>query len=306
MQHGQQPLRFAGMAAPVEFAVPLHKKLEECVANGTIKGVLEAAIAYCTKIFLDEGAGWFNPKAACKSQPVTQHSFQTRVKDQMALPGATFADLEILHGGSLAQLDLADRAAGLDHLDLRKMRGFVGKWVLPSQFSKEAPTFQVQGATVHDGPKRHLYSCDIRRIEGDWAVDVALLAVYWSKDDEEVQKVLKQQLNNCVFCAQWRGDTAVELEVERFERYVKEDAQKNSLGRTAFLQASDCLKLLSLVPQSEREGKKDGDVLAEQLGKKKSLAKSWKPDTCDRCLHHTHTHTSCSKSTCSGQRIWNF
>ena len=163
-------------------------------------------------------------------------------------------------------------------------------WTAPSQFAKVFPTIHVQGQTVHDGPTRKAYSIEIKRIEGDWAVDVACLAVYWSKDEQAVREVLQQQLNNVVFCAQWKGTTPVEIEVERFERYVKEDQQKDSLGRTAFLQAADCLKLLTLIPQAEREGKKDGEVLAGQLCKREKLAKSWKPDTCDRCLHHTHTH----------------
>ena len=101
-------------------------------------------------------------------------------------------------------------------------------------------------------------------------------------------KALKVHMNNCVFNGQFVGDEATDLEVERFERYIKEDAQKDSMGRSAWYQAADLLRLMRLVPADQRTGMSDKAVAAMQLGKKTLLAKNWKPDTCDRYLPHPH------------------
>jgi len=286
----QQTLNFEGMAAGVEFAKPIHQELEDCVCKNTVQTTLQAAVDHCKKLFADDG--WFKPGTASKASPLTQKDFQKKVQTQRE-NGTKDEDLEIGFGGSLAQIDLDYRVCDLEQLDLRRMKFLAEQIGTPNKLQRAIGAINVQGETAYSGSTRNsspakAYSINMKRLDFDAAVDMICLTVYWSRNSPEVLEALKMQLNNCVFNAQFLGISAVDLEVERFERYAKEDHQKNAMGRSAWYQAIDLLRLVRMVPAADRVGKTDKEVAAMQLAKKAILAKSWKPDTCDRCLPHPH------------------
>lgn len=258
------------------------QRLEECVCEGTVQEVLQSAIAHCQRCF-SEDQEWCTPGSATRAAPLTRAKFAQKV-DASRLLGTNDENLEIIHGGSLAQFDLHYRACDMKQLDLAKMKFLADLVISPDKLMKSLGCINVQGQSVIDAPEKfHGYASSIRRLDLDAAVDIACLVVYWSKDEPEVTKMLKAEINNAVFSAQFVATSAIGLEVNRFARYVKEDKQKESMGRSSWLQALDLLRLVNLVPPQEKEGKKDSDVAAAQLRQNEAL-KSWKSDTCDRCL----------------------
>ena len=278
----------AGDAAAA-FAKPIVQELEDCVCQGSVSETLETAKAHWIALIAGPPGrtAWFNPGVASRGHPMTQMKLKQKVEEQRS-QGTSEENLEIVHGGSLAQICMQYRACNLGQLDLRRMK-YLAELIgtNPTRVAKALGTINVQGNTVLEGPaKEHGYSTECRRLDLDAAVDMAILMVYWSRDSPAVQKILEAQLNNLLLSSQFVGATEAALELERFERYHKEDQQKDSMGRSAVFMAKDLLRLLGLVPEADKQGKKDGDVAAAALARKDSLGKNWKSDTCDRCLPH--------------------
>ena len=120
-------------------------------------------------------------------------------------------------------------------------------------------------------------------MDGDPAIDVVCLSLFWHKpENETTEHPLKNLCRDLIFCATRVGQ-GIDLEVERFKRKVDEDKKKDVMGQSAWRYALD-MKAMIRTAKGRRGGKGDADLIASILATNRMLAKDWKADTCARYL----------------------
>ena len=74
----------------------------------------------------------------------------------------------------------------------------------------------------------------LRRVDGDAAIDIVCLSLFWHKPaDETTEHPLKNLCRDLIFCATRVGQ-GIDLEVERFKRKVDEEKKKDVMGQSAW------------------------------------------------------------------------
>ena len=74
----------------------------------------------------------------------------------------------------------------------------------------------------------------LRRVDGDAAIDIVCLSIFWHKPaDETTEHPLKNLCRDLIFCATRVGQ-GIDLEVERFKRKVDEEKKKDVMGQSAW------------------------------------------------------------------------
>ena len=125
--------------------------------------------------------------------------------------------------------------------------------------------------------------CVLRRVDGDAAIDVVCLSLFWHKPSDDSEHPLRNLCRDLIFSAQRVGQ-GMDLEVERFKRKCDEDKKKDVMGQSAWRYALDMIAMIRQADESIRNGRSDVDLITHILATNSSLAKEWKSDTCARYL----------------------
>ena len=123
----------------------------------------------------------------------------------------------------------------------------------------------------------------LRRVDGDAAIDVVCLSLFWHKPSGNSEHPLRNLCRDLIFCAARVGQ-GMDLEVERFKRKCDEEKKRDVMGQSAWRYALDMKDMIKKA-ENMRDGKSDVDLIAQILATNSSLAKDWKPDTCSRYLY---------------------
>jgi hypothetical protein len=248
-----------------ELSVYLQAKLQECVDQGDIEQELQHATSFCKTHFETSN----NQPSGISASVLSFQEIQTRLKTMI---GAGMRG-QVIFGGALSQLNLDVRAS--NDLDLARMRWACDNLKKPQDLSV------MMGTTVISADQLDANLNGLLRVERDAEIDVAVLALWWFKDNRTIFDPLAQQSQNLIYSAENVG-AGVNLSVERFLRVELEEAKRKITGQSAYRKS---LALRDLVAEGNRErnGRSDAELAESLLMQKKEL-QEWNKDTCRRYL----------------------
>ena len=144
--------------------------------------------------------------------------------------GTTYSADEVKFGGALGFLDLEDRAKEMSEMDVGRMRWACETLDETHKFSKILGDIAVRAEfasteTWQPGA--------LRRVDGDAAIDVVCLSLFWHKASDDSEHPLRNLCRDLIFCAAWVGQ-GMALEVERFKRKFDEEKKKDVMGQSAW------------------------------------------------------------------------
>ncbi len=255
--------RFAVTRGSMPMEVDLKELLEKCVFAGTMEKEVVAATKFCTE-FLEkflEPTGLSAPLVPLPELKAKAH--------KLVGTGA-----KCIFGGSLGMIDLDARIRPPSDLDLARMRWACENLVTAQDLPTMLGTIVVQGELGTASSK-------LGRVERDAEIDMALLAMYWHKEKEKTLQALAESSRNLVLSAEALG-SGIDLHIERFSRYEKEEQKRHVLGQSSF-RKSLALRDLVEAARNQREGQSDAELAARLLTQRQDL-KAWNKDTCRRYL----------------------
>ena len=264
--------RFA--MAPGVMTVQHSKKLAEVLHAERLEQELSEAIAYCKDAATQQdwmtavgiAAGVASPKEVLRKLGV-------------GVDGTAYSADEVKFGGALGFLDLEDRAKEMSEMDVGRMRWACETLDETHKFSKILGDIAVRAEFASTDMWQ---PGALRRVDGDPAIDVVCLSLFWHKVSDESDHPLRNLCRDLIFCAARVGQ-GMELEVERFKRKVDEEKKRDVMGQSAWRYALD---MKGMIKKAEciRDGKSDVELIAQILATNTSLANDWKADTCSRYL----------------------
>lgn len=199
-------------------------------------------------------------------------SFQ-EIQDKLrTLTGAGIKG-QVVFGGALSQLDLGTRVS--NDLDLGRMRWACENVKKPQDLSV------MMGTTVISAEHLQPSLTGFVRVERDAEIDVAILTLYWFKDDKATFETLAQQSQNLIYSVEQVGSGVI-LSVERFLRVEMEEAKRKVAGQSAY-RKSLALKDLVAEANRDRNGRSDAELAESLLMQRKEL-QEWNRDSCRRYL----------------------
>ncbi len=183
---------------------------------------------------------------------------------------------QCLFAGTLGMLDL--RTPACPDRDLSRIR-----WALKQLTSPDKVVQLLNGIVINASMWGHPEKTALQRVTHDAEVDAIVLAIFWHRNDAQMQEAFQDACRNIVLSCEERG-TGTECKVENFLQMELEEEKRNVMGQSAWRK---CRALADILQQARAErkgaGQSDAELVATLLGSKKAL-QSWNKDTVSRYL----------------------
>ena len=211
---------------PGTMTVKHKKKLEEALHADRLEQELQAAIAYCKQAVIQEG--WMAPVGVAAAVATPNEVLR---KLGVNSDGTAYSTDEVKFGGVLGLLDLEDRTKEMSDMDVGRMRWACELLDETHKFSKILGDIVVRAEFASSETWQPGV---LRRVDGDAAIDVVCLSIFWHKPAEEsTEHPLKNLCRDLIFCATRVGQ-GIDLDVQRFKRMVDEEKKKSTMGQSAW------------------------------------------------------------------------
>ena len=193
------------------------KKLTEVLHDDRLEQELSAAIAFCKELIKQQD--WMKAVgiAASLASPKDVLKKLGLGDDEKA-----YSPDEVKFGGTLGFLDLQDRAKEMSEMDVGRMRWACELLDETHKFSKILGDMAVRAEFAST---EMWQPGALRRVDGDAAIDVVCLSLFWHKTSDDSEHPLKNLCRDLIFCAARVGQ-GIDLEVERFKRKWDEDKKR--------------------------------------------------------------------------------
>ena len=195
--------------------MPHKQKLVEALHTERLGQELQDAIAYCTQTVTKQD--WMLAAGIA-----TAVSTPNEVLSKLGVTGAgvAYCSDEVKFGGVLGLLDLEDRTKEMSEMDVGRMRWACEILDETHKFSKILGDIVVRAEFASSDAWQPSV---LRRVDGDAAIDVVCLSIFWHKPaNDSAEHPLKSLCRDLIFSATRVGQ-GIDLEVERFKRKVDEE-----------------------------------------------------------------------------------